>query len=169
MCPAGVSFAPPDHRVAVQRRQGPPSGGFRPPPAPPLLPAAAAAAGIGRASCLGVSPSVTLVSVRPCLCRCCPASCRSSGSCSSLLTLPDSRWWPRASCSSCRSACGSVLLPGLNCLHLSTDRPSFLPPSPCRGSSPTFPCFPGACWTFSWFLPPSSWAAMSATLRRSLQ
>lgn len=64
VCSSDVPFASSDHRVAVQRRQGPPSGGFGPPPAPPVLPAAAAAAGIGRTSRLRASPSVTLVSVR---------------------------------------------------------------------------------------------------------
>lgn len=40
----------------------------------------------------------------PLLLRCCPASSRSRGWCSSPLTGPDSLWSPRACCCTCRSA-----------------------------------------------------------------
>lgn len=47
--------------------------------------------------------------------------------------------------------------------------PSDVPSSRCPGSSPTFPSCRGECWTSSWLLQPSSWAATSATLKRLQQ
>lgn len=59
-----------------------------------------------------------------------------------------------------------MLSPARDCGNVAVSAAAASPSSLCPGSSRTFPSWPEACWTSSWFPLPSSWAAISTTTRR---
>lgn len=106
-----VHSASSDHRVTVQRRQRSACHRFGPSPAVPLLQATAAPTGLIKNLSVFVTEqqrlglTSTLMSVFVLvylLCRCCLVSCRNREWCYFLLTGPDSHWWQRVCCCTCR-------------------------------------------------------------------